>query len=56
MATSGSEPPNICPVMVPGKAMSPITAIDAMVGLKLFISAFFINGSLASDGVAPLAR
>ena len=45
---SGEEPPKICPVIVPGKDISPIIAIDAIVGLKLCIKAPFINGALAS--------
>ena len=56
IATSGSEPPRICPVIVPGRAMRPITAIEAIVGLNDFIKASRIKGERASCGVAPLAR
>ena len=56
IATSGSEPPRICPVIVPGRAMSPITAIEAIVGLNDFIKASRIKGERASWAVAPLAR
>ena len=56
IATSGSEPPSIWPVIVPGRAMRPITAIEAIVGLKDFIKASRMNGERASWAVAPLAR
>ena len=49
IATSGSEPPSICPVIVPGRAMSPITAIEAIVGLKLLMRASRINGERVFD-------
>ena len=56
IATSGSEPPRICPVIVPGRAMSPITAIEAMVGLKNLMRASRMKGVRASWAEAPLAR
>ena len=46
--TFGELPPKICPIIVPGKATSPVTAIFAIAGLKDFISDFLINGAVAS--------
>lgn len=53
IATFGLLPPRICPVIVPGKAISPITAMDAIVGLNDFIRASFIKGDKASFLLAP---
>ena len=53
IATLGLLPPSICPVMVPGRAISPMTAIEAIVGLNDLMSASRMKGLSASPGVAP---
>ena len=56
MATFGLLPPNIWPIMVPGKATSPITDILAISGLKDLMMAWRMKGACASAFVAPLPR
>ena len=53
MATLGLLPPKICPVIVPGRAISPMTAIDAIVGLNDLMRASRMKGVRASLGAAP---
>ena len=53
-ATSGAEPPRIWPIIVPGRATMPITAMLAMQGVKLLMTASRIKGNQASKREAPL--
>ncbi len=50
-----SEPPMICPVSVPGSAISPSTDMVAIWGLKALRMAERIKGRMASLRLAPLA-
>ena len=54
MATSGTDPPRICPIIVPGKDTMPNTAILATQGENDLTTAERRNGSVASKRVAPL--
>ena len=56
MATLGLLPPKICPVIVPGRAISPMTAIDAIVGLNDLMRASRMKGVRASLGDAPFPQ
>ena len=56
MATEGSCPPKICPVIIPGKEIKPTTEVVAIVGLRDFTNASFIKLFSASFFVAPFAK
>lgn len=56
MATLGLLPPNIWPIIVPGKATSPMTEMLAISGLKDLMMAWRMKGACASTLVAPLPR
>lgn len=56
MATEGELPPSICPVIIPGKETSPITAVVAIPRLIVTRIASRIKSERASDRVAPFAR
>ncbi len=53
MAVSGTEPPSICPVIMPGSETIPIVAIVAMVGLIAALKLFWAKGKRASNLLAP---
>ena len=53
MAVSGTEPPSICPVIMPGKDTMPMVAMVAMVGLMAALKLFCAKGNSASNLLAP---